>query len=69
MQAATFEVAFTNARHTRTVKIETPNKANLKRDNDGKLVEQWLRTAGFIIELPDAEDATTTDAPALAEVS
>ena len=69
MQAATFEVAFTNARHTRTVKIETPNKANLKRDNDGKLVEQWLRTAGFIIELPDAEDATPTDAPALAEVS
>ena len=51
------------------MKIETPNKANLKRDNDGKLVEQWLRTAGFIIELPDAEDATTTDAPALAEVS
>jgi hypothetical protein len=68
MQAATFEIAFTTAKHTRTVKIETPNKANFKRDNDGKLVEQWLRTAGFIIEQPEPEDAPPANAPALAEV-
>ncbi|BET67425.1 hypothetical protein ASA1KI_23430 [Opitutales bacterium ASA1] len=70
LQAATFEIFFAKAKHSRTVKIQTPNKANFKRDNDGKLVEQWLRTTGFIIEPAAPEEATpATDAPALAEVS
>ncbi len=70
VQAATFEIVFAHTKHSRTVNIQTPNKANFKRDNDGKLVEQWLRSAGFIIEQPAPEAATSAiDAPALAAVS
>lgn len=63
IQAATFEVTFANTKHTRTVKVETPNKTNLKRDNDGKIVERWLLSAGFINKLTKAAKMTNSNAP------
>jgi hypothetical protein len=67
IQSATFEIAFTNAKHTRYVTIQTPNKAIFKRDNDGKLVERWLRNAGFIIEEKPAEDSDANAVPVIAK--
>jgi hypothetical protein len=65
IKAVDFEITFTNSKRSRFVTIQTPNKANFKRDNDGKLVEQWLRTAGFIIAERAAEENVDDAAPAI----
>jgi hypothetical protein len=69
IQAACFAVTFSHSRRTRFVTVQTPNKASFKRDNDGMLVEKWLRSAGFILSetspTPDYIDVECT----LAEVA
>jgi hypothetical protein len=49
IQAACFEVTFSHSRRTRFVTVQTPNKASFKRDNEGQLIEKWMRNSGIIL--------------------
>jgi len=46
---ATFAVQFTDAKTPRSVSVLPPNITKYSRDDDGKLVEQWLSLRGFIL--------------------
>lgn len=45
---ATFSIRFWNGRGPRTVTIVPPNVAQFHRDDDGPLIDQWLRARGFL---------------------
>lgn len=46
---ATFGVKFSDAKTERTVTISSSNRAYYKRDDDGGVMETWMRRRGFII--------------------
>ncbi len=48
MTKACFAVKFVHAKVPRTVTISSSNRAQYKRDDDGGIIEQWMRRRGFI---------------------
>jgi hypothetical protein len=52
---ARFDVKFTDAEKPRQVTITVPNGGKYERDEDGELIDAWLRLRGFI--LPTEEEA------------
>jgi hypothetical protein len=46
---ATFAVKFKDAKAERTATISSTNRAYYKRDDDGGILETWMRRRGFII--------------------
>jgi hypothetical protein len=46
---ATFGVKFNDAKAERTATISSTNRAYYKRDDDGGILETWMRRRGFII--------------------
>jgi hypothetical protein len=47
---ARFRITFTGSPKPRTVTIKLPNEAQYMRDDDGVIVERWLRERGFIVK-------------------
>lgn len=45
---ATFLVKFRSSKTPRTVVISSSNRAQYKRDDDGGIIEEWMRRRGFI---------------------
>ena len=53
---AGFHVKFEDAKNPRTVSIRPSNVAQFSRDDDGELVEAWLKKREFIITPEGKED-------------
>ncbi|MEW6322769.1 MAG: hypothetical protein AB1635_16990 [Acidobacteriota bacterium] len=63
---ASFLVKFTDAKTPRTVTIRPQNIASYTRDSDSSVVEAWLTARGFVRSAPEAQDADSAAAAAVA---
>lgn len=52
---ASFHIKFKDSKNPRTVSIRPSNIAQFQRDDDGEMVEAWLKKRGFIIA-PEGKD-------------
>jgi hypothetical protein len=51
--SAKFNILFSDSKKWRTVRVEVPNRAEYRRDEDARLVETWLRKRDFIMTWRD----------------
>jgi hypothetical protein len=61
---ACFRITFSDSAKPRTVTITPPNEAQYMRDDDSAVVEQWLKSRGFIAKPGQAQTGYTYDEPA-----
>jgi hypothetical protein len=58
--SATFKVRFDDSDKERSVTIRPPGIARFERNDDSRLIEDWLRRRGFILNGQDADDDDAT---------